>query len=541
MFIIPAIDIIDGKCARLTQGNFAKPTVYSISPVEIAKKFENNGAKFLHIVDLDGAKSGFPVNAEIIFAIVKSVNVPVQVGGGIRTYQQAKTYLENGIEKIILATVTIENQNLLERLVKVFGNSRIAVSVDIKDGEVATRGWLKKGNKPVSDIVSLLKKIGIRYLIVTDISKDGLLAGPNFDLSRQFIKEGFKVIAAGGVSSLSDIEEFNKLGAFAVIVGKAIYEDKIALGPAQKAVDYKNELAKRIIPCLDVKNGRVVKGTHFRDLRDAGDPVELGKRYCELGADELVFLDIAAGIENRKTFCELVKKIAKEINIPFTVGGGILCLEDIKTLLNAGADKVSIGSAAVKEPDLVKRAAKYFGSQCIVISVDAKRKGKSWKIHPVKQPSSRTFGSLPGFASIKKVRSEANVVSGAPYYPAVSGISAGLSYWVYIKGGTEETEIDAIKFSEQMEQLGAGELLVNSLDRDGTKKGFDLELLRSITDSVNIPVIASSGAGSEHDFLDVFQKTGVDAALAASIFHEQEIDIGKLKKFLFDNNITVRL
>jgi cyclase len=187
----------------------------------------------------------------------------------------------------------------------------------------------------------------------------------------------------------------------------------------------------------------------------------------------------------------LVSKIAREINISFTVGGGISTPEDIKNLLNTGADKVSIGSAAVKNPGLINNAVKYFGSQCIVISVDAKKKGQGWKI--------------------------------------------------YIKGGREETDVDAIEFSKQMEKFGAGELLVNSLDRDGTKKGFDLKLLKSIADSVNIPVIASSGAGSMEDFLEVFQKSGVDAALGASIFHYGEINIPDLKKFLSNNNLPIRL
>jgi len=259
----------------------------------------------------------------------------------------------------------------------------------------------------------------------------------------------------------------------------------------QPTIDYKNNLAKRIIPCLDVKDGRVVKGTHFRELRDAGDPVELGRMYSDLGADELVFLDITATIEDRKTFCELVESIAKKINIPFTVGGGIKSIEDIRMLLNAGADKVSICSAAVQNPNLVSQAAQYFGSQCIVISIDAKRKNSSWN--------------------------------------------------AYIKGGSEATEVDAIAFAKKMEQLGAGELLVNSLDRDGTKSGFDIELLKAICDIVNIPVIASSGAGNMQDFLDVFQKAKVDAALGATIFHYKEIGLKELKRFLFEHNVPIRL
>ncbi|MFA4830987.1 MAG: imidazole glycerol phosphate synthase subunit HisF [Patescibacteria group bacterium] len=490
MFIIPAIDIINGKCVRLVQGNFSDPTVYSNNPIGVAKNFEKQGAVFLHLVDLDGAKSGFPVNLKTVFAIANSVNIPLQIGGGIRSYDQARRYLENGIEKIILSTVALENPKLLNRLIKNFGNSRITVSIDIKDEKIATRGWLKKDTKTISDIVTILKKARIKSVIVTDTSKDGLLKGPNFVLTKQFINAGFAAIAAGGVASLSDIEELNKLGAFGAIVGKALYEKKIDLKKAQRAVAYRNNLAKRIIPCLDVENGRVVKGTNFKNLRDAGDPVLLGKRYSESGADELVYLDISATRENRQTFRELVSQIAKEINIPFTVGGGVSTTEDIRDLLNAGADKISIGSAAVTNSQLIKEAAQYFGSQCVVISVDAKKQGRSWKI--------------------------------------------------YINGGTKKTKIDAIKFSQQMERLGAGELLVNSLDRDGTKTGFDLELLKGITESVNIPMIASSGAGKKEDFLAAFTKGGCDAALAATLFHYGEISILELKKYLQRNNLTVR-
>lgn len=250
-------------------------------------------------------------------------------------------------------------------------------------------------------------------------------------------------------------------------------------------------LTKRIIACMDIADGRVKKGVGFKDLQDAGDPVELAKKYSRDGIDELIFLDVLATIENRATLLKLVSQVAKEINIPFAVGGGIKTIQDIKDLLNAGADKVSIGSAAINNPVLVSQAVQEFGSQCIVISVDPKRDGDSWKM--------------------------------------------------YIKGGREKTNVDAIEFCKDMEKRGAGELLVNSLDKDGTKIGYDIELLSAIGEATNLPVIASSGAGKKEDFLEVFNKTKVSAALAASLFHYGEIGIKELKEYLKNNNITIRI
>lgn len=256
-------------------------------------------------------------------------------------------------------------------------------------------------------------------------------------------------------------------------------------------VSLRSNLTKRIIACLDVKAGQVVKGTNFTSLRNVGDPITLAKKYVESGADELIFLDISASVEGRKTLKKLVKNIAKGIDIPFCVGGGINSLDDVRELLVAGADKVSIGSAAISRPDLVKKAAQYFGSQCIVVSVDAQKQDDSWQ--------------------------------------------------VYIKSGSEATGVDAVNFCQQMEAEGAGEILVNSLDRDGMNSGFDLELLETISKRVNIPVIASSGGGSKQDFLDVFEKTDVEAALGASIFHLQNVKPIELKTFLSEKGIRVRI
>ncbi len=249
-------------------------------------------------------------------------------------------------------------------------------------------------------------------------------------------------------------------------------------------------LAKRIIPCLDVKDGRTVKGTRFLDLRDAGDAVQLARAYCDQGADELIFLDITATNEKRRTLIDLVRAVAAQIDIPFTVGGGINSIEDISSLLDAGADKVSINSGAIDDPELLGLAAKHFGSQCIVLAIDAMRTGPGWE--------------------------------------------------AFANGGRIPTGLDAIDWARLGSRLGAGEILLTSMDADGTKDGFDLDLTLAVSNAVSVPVIASGGAGKVEHFVDVFKKANADAALAASIFHFREIEIPALKERLGQNNIEVR-
>lgn len=251
--------------------------------------------------------------------------------------------------------------------------------------------------------------------------------------------------------------------------------------------------AKRIIPCLDVKNGRVVKGVNFINLIDAGDPVECAAVYDKAGADELVFLDITASSDARDTVVDMVNAVARRVFIPFTVGGGIRTVEDFRKLLNAGADKVSVNSAAIKNPQLIRDAADKFGSQCVVVAIDAKRRenGSGWD--------------------------------------------------VYLNGGRVNTGIDALEWAKQAEELGAGEILLTSMDCDGTKTGYDLELTRCVSENAGIPVIASGGAGKMEHFLDAFREGKADAVLAASLFHFREIEIKDLKKYLSENGESVRI
>tara|TARA_B100000809_G_scaffold216505_1_gene222215 strand:+ start:1451 stop:2206 length:756 start_codon:yes stop_codon:yes gene_type:complete len=250
-------------------------------------------------------------------------------------------------------------------------------------------------------------------------------------------------------------------------------------------------LTKRIIPCLDIKNGRTVKGVNFVDLRDAGDPVQLAKKYAKLGADELVFLDISATLEGRKTMHDMVLKVAEHVNIPFTVGGGISSIEDVYDLLKCGADKISINSSAVNRPDLVNELSDKFGSQCVVVAIDAKQINTEWVVH--------------------------------------------------LAGGTISTDLNLFDWAKEVEQRGAGEILFTSMNNDGTKAGFSNEALAKLSETVNIPIIASGGAGTVQHFVDTFKNGRADAALAASVFHFGEIEILDLKRELRKHNIAVRL
>jgi cyclase len=250
-------------------------------------------------------------------------------------------------------------------------------------------------------------------------------------------------------------------------------------------------ITKRIIPCLDIKDGRTVKGINFENIKDAGDPVELAIEYAKQGADELVFLDITATNEKRKTLSELVTRIAKHINIPFTVGGGISSVEDVSILLNAGADKISVNTSAVKNPQLIKELANQFGSQCVVLAIDTKFENNDW--------------------------------------------------YVYLNGGRVKTDLKTIDWTRQAVELGAGEILLTSMNNDGTKDGFAIDITKQISETVNVPVIASGGAGNMEHFKDIFENGKADAALAASVFHYKEIAIPQLKQYLKENKIEVRL
>lgn len=505
MIIIPAVDLLGGRCVRLTQGRYDAQTVYADDPAAVAREWARQGAERIHVVDLDGARDGRPVNIEAVRAICAAVSVPVQMGGGIRSLADLETVFSAGVRWAILGTKAIRDEDFLDAVLARYPD-RILISLDVREGRLAVSGWLDTAGPPLDEFAARLARAGVRQVVVTDISRDGTLGGVNAGLVAEVAAHGLAVIAAGGVSSVDDVLRLRALGpgVAGAVVGKALYTGKLSLAAAIEAGRGRpgepaggpgtggKGLARRIIPCLDVKDGRVVKGVSFVNLRDAGDPVELAAAYDAAGADELCFLDISASHEGRRTLLSVVERVAAGVFIPMTVGGGIGSVEEIRSVLLAGADKVSINSAAVREPELIRQAARRFGSQCIVLAVDARRAG-------------------PG------------------------------RWEVYTHGGRRPTGLDAVEWARRGADLGAGEILLTSMDADGTKAGYDLELTARVSEAVGVPVIASGGAGELQHLLDVLTVGKADAALAASIFHYGRHTVGEAKAYLARRGVPVRI
>lgn len=494
MLIFPAIDLRNGKCVRLVQGRAKDETIYDEDPVAVALRWKKEGAEWLHLVDLDGAFAGEPRQLSVVREIIKNAALPAQLGGGIRTLDQMREAFKAGVERVILGTVAVTDPDLVRQACAAFGWERVVVGIDARDGFVAVKGWQDLSSRHFLDVARQMHDLGCRRVVFTDTSKDGMLTGPNIQATGKLAEEtGLSVIASGGVSSLEDIYalgHLEQLGVEGVIVGKALYEEKFTLREAILAAK-KAANTRRVIPCLDVKEGRVVKGVKFGDLRDAGDPVEMAAEYDAAGADELVFLDITATVEGRKTTIDMVKRIAEQISIPFTVGGGIRSLEDISALLEAGADKIAVSSAAVKNPEFIADVSRKFRTEQLVVAIDARRAGSGWD--------------------------------------------------VVTHGGMKSAGIDAVAWAQEMEQRGAGEILLTSFDRDGTRDGYDLELTKAIKEAVGIPVVASGGAGSLEHLYEGLTIGKADAVLAASIFHYRDYTIGEVKKYLAERGVPVKL
>ena len=486
--LIPAIDLIDGKCVRLTKGDYDQKTVYNEDPVAQAREFERLGFHRLHVVDLDGAKSKHVVNDHVLRAITEATDLVVDFGGGIKTEEDLEKAFRAGASMVTVGSIAVTHPDLFLSWIDKYGADKFILGADVRNGKISINGWKEDSQE---DLLPFLRRYidhGVCNVLCTEISKDGTLSGPATELYQRIMAEypQLHLIASGGVASTEDITALDAAGIPAVVFGKAYYEGRIDTNRLLP-----RGLAKRIIPCLDVKDGETVKGTNFVNLRSAGDPVELGKAYSDAGADELVFLDITASFEGRKTFTEMVERVAREINIPFTVGGGINELKDVERLLHAGADKVSVNSAALRHPQLIDEITNKFGSQVCVCAIDARLDDDGWHC--------------------------------------------------YVKGGRERTERRLFEWAKEVADRGAGEILFTSMNHDGTKNGFANEALAQLSDELPIPIIASGGAGTREHFRDVFVKGKADAALAASVFHFGEISIPDLKTYLRQEGINIRL
>ncbi len=392
MQIFPAIDLRGGQVVRLYQGDYDQETVYAADPCAVARDFLAAGARYLHVVDLDGARDGTLANFETIAALVRQGGLYIEVGGGIRTEERIRRYLDLGVGRCILGTIAVKDFAFTERMAQKYGD-RIAVGVDARDGFVAVSGWKELSEERGVDFCRRLRDAGVKTVIYTDISRDGAEQGTNLDLYRE----------------LAGIEG----------------------------------------------------------------------------------LDITASAEGRNLFTDILRAVASEIFIPLTVGGGIRTLDDFDRVLKCGADKVSVNSGAIADPSLIGAAAKKYGDQCVVLSMDVKR---------------------------------------------VDG-----QFRLFAKGGREDTGIDAMEWAVRGVENGAGEIVLNSIDTDGVKEGFDLPMLDALAARVGVPIIASGGAGKMEDFAELFTHPGIDAGLAASIFHTGEVDIRSLKRYLRDQGVEMRL
>jgi len=484
MDVIPSLDLLGGRVVRLTRGDFATAHVYGEPETVLASLNVPRGSR-LHIVDLEGSRSGAPVETKNV-ARLAARDLRVQVGGGIRSVDDARRWLGCGARKVVIGTVAADAPNTLRAIVDTVGAERVIASVDVRDGIVRVAGWERDAQRSLGEVLASIRESGIEEILITDISRDGVMRGPSFAMYRS-LPRNLKMIASGGVSTIGDVVSLARLpNVSGCVIGKALLDRKIDLAEARARAAMPNAIPERVIPCLDVRDGRVVKGVNFVDIRDAGDPVECARRYEAEGADELVILDISATDHGRQTALETVRRVADALFIPLTVGGGVRTVEDFRAMLRAGADRVAINTAALRNPQLIAGCAREFGVQAVVLSCDAK----------------------DGQAMVRS--------------------------------GKEPAGVGAVDWCVEAERLGAGEILLTSVNRDGTNSGFDVELLRAVTGRVKISVIASGGAGTLEHFRDAIESGGARAVLAASLFHDHVLTVGDVKRYLDAEGIPVR-
>ena len=482
--LIPAIDIIDGKCVRLTKGDYDQKTVYG-EPLDMALEFERIGFKRLHVVDLDGAKSKHIVNDAVLKTITTGTTLTVDFGGGIKTDEDLEKTFAAGAKMVTVGSIAVTKPELFMGWLEKYGAERIILGADVRHGKISINGWKEDSDE---DLLPFLE-IHRRWCEERALYRNLEGRHPRGACYRPLQTRDGRLPGVASYRQWWSVESSRYRGPRrSRYTGCCLRQSHLR---RKNQFERTMGLAKRIIPCLDVKDGETVKGTNFVNLRSAGDPVALGKAYSEQGADELCFLDITASFEGRKTFTEMVTRVAETLNIPFTVGGGINELKDVERLLYAGADKVSVNSAAIRRPELIDEITNRFGSQVCVCAIDARLDEDGWHC--------------------------------------------------YLKGGRERTERGLFEWAHEAQERGAGEILFTSMNHDGTKNGYANEALRELADNLSIPVIASGGAGCKEHFRDTFLEGHSDAALAASVFHFGEIPIPELKQYLRQEGINVRI
>ena len=555
MDVIPALDLLQGNAVRLKQGDFALVTTYG-DPETVLDSLDVPRGSRLHVVDLEASRSGRPVETDIVRRLARR-DLRVQVGGGIRSVASARAWIECGAEKVVVGTVAADSPEVLHAIVADLGAQRVIAAVDVRDGVVRVAGWERDARRSLADVLRSINEAGVEEVLVTDIARDGVMCGPSFALYRSLAlgtpasslagpeasrsRPGgetppiqpagrrrslgnLRVIASGGIATVSDVVSLARIeNVSGCVIGKALLDGRVSLAEARARVATPNAIPERIIPCLDLRDGRVVKGVNFVNIRDAGDPVECAMRYEAEGADELCILDISATDHGRVTALETVRRVADALFIPLTVGGGVRSIEDFRALLRAGADRVAINTAAIREPQLIADCAREFGVQAVVLSCDAKGHGaRASRPHSPDVSS----GGIPRSGETPDRRGR--------------DARTPRTFEVMVRSGKEGTGIDAVEWCSRAESLGAGEILLTSVDRDGTNAGFDIALLRAVSSTVKIGVIASGGAGALEHFRDAIESGGARAVLAASLFHDRRLSIGEVKEFLESSGIPVR-
>ena len=487
--VIPSLDLLGGRSVRLLHGEFNSVTDYG-DPLNVLDAWDIAAGSIVHVVDLDGARSGESIHHETVREMTRR-GYRVQIGGGIRSLDSAARWIDAGANRLVLGTISSEDPAMLQKIVSRFGPERVVSGIDVRDGRIRVKGWQVSSTGKVHEVFDRLLSLGIGEILVTQIGRDGTMQGPDLDFYRRFLEScPFAVQASGGVGTLGDIAALSRIELSGVIIGRALHEKRFELREANEYASGVSGVNHRVIPCLDIRDGRVVKGVRFASLRDAGDPVEAALRYESEGADELIILDISATAEERATSIETVRRVADSLFIPLTVGGGVRTLDDFGALLRSGADRVAINTAAVARPDLLKEVASEYGVQAVVLSCDAKREGED--------------------------------------------------FFVVTHAGRSSTKLTASEWCRRAEELGAGEVLLTSIDRDGTRSGYDVELLRSVSGAVRIGVIASGGAGNADHMREAIDRGGARAVLAASLFHDGGLSIRAAKEHLARHNISVR-